>query len=95
MGEVSTINQSPPVHTVFWCKNGVQLDTKARGRVNVKVSIKNPSLTINNVNLEDAGSYRLTAISCAGPTESEIFLGSIVFYKHCFYICKISLYKTS
>lgn len=78
MGEVSTIDQNPQVHTVFWCKNGVKIDTKARGRINVKLSMKNPSLTIHNVNLEDAGSYRLTAISFAGPTESEIVLGSIV-----------------
>lgn len=87
MGEVSTIDQNPPVHTVFWCKNGVQIDTQASGRVNVIVSIKKPSLTIHNVNLKDAGSYRLTAISSAGPTESEIVLGSIVivfiFVKFC------------
>lgn len=91
IGEVSTNDQNPPVQKVFWCKNGVKIDSKARGRINVNVSIWNPSLTIHNVNLEDAGSYRFTAISYAGPTESEIVLGSIVvvfFNKHCFYICK-------
>lgn len=78
MGEVSTIGKNPPVHTVFWCKNGVKKDTKARRRISVHVSIRNPSLTIHNVSLEDAGSYRLTAISYAGTTESEIVLGSFV-----------------
>lgn len=86
MVEVSTIDPNPPVHTVFWYKNGVKIDTKARGRINVKLSMKNPSLTIHNVNREDAGSYRLTAISVAGPSESEIVLGS-----HCFYIRKTLL----
>lgn len=91
IGEVSTNDQNPPVQKVFWCKNGVKIDSKARGRINVNVSIWNISLTIHNVNLGDAGSYRFTAISYAGPTESEIVLGSIVvvfFNKHCFYICK-------
>lgn len=79
MSEVFTIDQNPPVQKVFWCKNGVAINTTARGRMSVNVSIKKPSLTIHNVNLEDAGSYRLTVISYAGPTEIEIVLGSIVF----------------
>lgn len=61
MGEVRS-NRSKSIKILqykmcFWCKNGVKIETKARGRINVNASIKNPSLTINNVNHKDTGSY--------------------------------------
>lgn len=41
-----------------------------------EVSIKNPSLTIFDVNQHDAGSYQLTATNAVGSTQSNaIVLG--------------------
>lgn len=81
-GKVSSTEQNSTVLAIHWSKNGKLIDTQAGGRISVKMSNKNPSLTIHNVKLEDAGSYQLTAISDAGSNESEIVFGNVVFYNY-------------
>lgn len=64
---------------VFWSKNGQKLDTKGNGGRYTEVTVDNPSLTIFNVNENDAGYYQLTAANAAGSTSSDfLFLGIAV-----------------
>lgn len=88
IGNVSVIDQYPIVHTLFWTKNGKKIDPQTRGRKYSKVSVKSPSLTIHNVNHEDAGSYQLIATNAVGSNKSDIDLGNIlvVFDKEYFHI---------
>lgn len=59
------------IQTVFWTKNGKNLDTQwCRGKYS-EVNIDDPSLTIFKVNQLDAGSYQLTAINAVGSTKSR------------------------
>lgn len=74
IGKVSVIDQYPPVHTVYWTKNREKIDTITGGRKFSKVTVKNPTLTIHNVNHQDAGSYQLTAINAVGSNKSDIVL---------------------
>lgn len=74
IGDVSVINRYPKVHTVYWTKNGEKLNTQSlRGKYS-KVNVKNPSLTIYNVNHQDAGSYQLIATNAVGSDKSDIVL---------------------
>lgn len=76
IGDVSVINRYPKVHTVYWTKNGEKLNTQSlRGKYS-KVNVKNPSLTIYNVNHQDAGSYQLIATNAVGSDKSNIVLGN-------------------
>uniref|UniRef100_A0A8W8NZT4 Ig-like domain-containing protein n=1 Tax=Magallana gigas TaxID=29159 RepID=A0A8W8NZT4_MAGGI len=74
IGKVSVTDRYPLVHTVYWTKNGEKIDTITGGRKFSKVTIKNPTLTIHNVNHQDAGSYQLTAINAVGSNKSDIVL---------------------
>lgn len=80
IGKVSATGENSKVHTVYWSKNGEKINHRVGERKYSKVTVKNPSLTIHNVNHQDAGSYRFTAITSAGSQESEIVFGNIVFY---------------
>lgn len=80
IGEVSATDQNATVYDVYWSKNGVKIDIEAGGKIQLKKSDNNQSLTIHNVNHRDAGSYRLTAISSAGSNESEIYFGKILSF---------------
>lgn len=82
IGKVSVTDRYPLVHTVYWTKNGEKIDTITGGRKFSKVTIKNPTLTIHNVNHQDAGSYQLTAINAVGSNKSDIVLGNIIFDGH-------------
>lgn len=77
IGKVSAAGVNSKVHTVYWSKNGEIIDNKVGERKYSKVTVENPSLTIHNVNHQDAGSYRFTAISSAVSNESEIVLGNV------------------
>lgn len=79
IGKVSETGENSKVHTVYWSKNGEKIENKVGERKYSKVTVQNPSLTINNVNHQDAGSYQFTAITSAGSQESEIVFGNIVF----------------
>lgn len=80
IGKVSATDKNATVYDVYWSKNGVKIDFEAGGRIQLKKSDKNQSLTIHNVNDRDSGSYRLTAISSAGSNESEMHLGNILSF---------------
>lgn len=80
IGKVSATGENSKVHTFYWSKNGEKIDNKVGERKYSKMTVQNPSLTIHNVNHQDAGSYRFTAITSAGSQESEIVFGNIVFY---------------
>lgn len=60
--------------TVFWSKNGEEIDTSKCGGKYSEVSVKDPSLTIFTVNEHDAGSYYFTASNAVGSTQSEIIV---------------------
>lgn len=74
IGKVSVTDRYPSVHTVYWTKNGQKIDSKAGGRKFSEVTVKNPTLTIHNVNHQDAGSYQLIAINAVGSNKSDIVL---------------------
>lgn len=80
IGKVYATGENSKVHTVYWSKNGEIIDNEVGERKYSKVTLQNPSLTIYNVNHQDAGSYRFTTITSAGSQESEIVFGNIVFY---------------
>lgn len=86
IGNVSVIDKYPKVESVYWTKNGKKIDPQTRGGKYSKVSVKSPSLTIHNVNYEDAGSYELTATNAVGSNKSDIALGNIVFDRQHFHI---------
>lgn len=70
-----------PVQDVFWTKNEEKIDVLSREKKYSEVSVEDPSLTIFDVNPNDAGSYQLTAINAVGSTQSDaIILGiNIIF----------------
>lgn len=86
IGNVFVIDQYPKVHAVYWTKNGKKIDPHTRGGKYSNVSVKSPSLTIHNVNYEDAGSYQLIATNAVGSNKSDIVLGNTVFNKEHFHI---------
>lgn len=95
IGKVSTTGENSKVHTVYWSKNGEIIDNKVGERKYSKVTVQNPSLTIYNVNHQDAGSYQLIAINAVGSNKSDIVLGNIIFDGHftlrnlCFFLFNI------
>lgn len=70
-----------PVQDVFWTKNEEKIDVLSHEKKYSEVSVEDPSLTIFDVNPNDAGSYQLTAINAVGSTQSDaIILGiNIIF----------------
>lgn len=82
IGKVSATGENSKVHTVYWSKDGEIIDKKIGERKYSKVTVENPSLTIHNVNHQDAGSYQLIAINAVGSNKSDIVLGNIIFDGH-------------
>lgn len=77
IGHVSLYDDSPDIQAVFWTKNGEKIDTQGNGGRLSKVTINDPSLTINEVCHHDAGRYKLTAVNAVGSNCDEIDLGII------------------
>lgn len=76
-------DQSHEILDVFWSVGENKLDTIEGRNKYSKVSIKEPSLTIFNVNEHDAGSYQLTATNAVGQTKSHVIvLGNTYYLKH-------------
>lgn len=72
--DVFLYEDSPAINNVDWTKNGIKLDiTKSAGKY-LGADINDPSLTINNVNFNDAGDYQLIAANDVGKTESEVIV---------------------
>lgn len=59
---------------VFWSMGEKKLDNFEGKNKYSKVSTKDPSLTIFNVNEHDAGSYQLTATNAVGQTKSHVIV---------------------
>lgn len=79
----------PAIKTIYWTKDGKQLEMEDGGEKYSEVNTRNPSLTIHNVNQHDAGTYRLTATNAVGTTSSEIVLGNTIGVKEiCFLFSK-------
>lgn len=69
---VSVIDGYPAVNSVNWFSNVEMMDIQAGGRIHLTKSDKNPSLSIHNVNHQDAGSYRLTVTNAVWSDNSDI-----------------------
>lgn len=82
----------PAIKTIYWTKNGKQLEMEDGGEKYSEVNTRNPSLTIHNVNQHDAGTYQLTATNAVGTTSSEIVLGNTIGVKEMFSLFKEKCY---
>lgn len=81
IAKVFPSDKTSVIEKVFWTKNGVGIDIQRMGRKYSKISTGNPSLTINNVNQQDAGSYQLIAVNSVGSTVSDtVILGIFTFF---------------
>lgn len=79
VGDVFVYGDLPAIQSVFWTKNGKEINTEGSGGKYTKVTVDNPSLTIFEANEFDAGSYQLTATNAVGSTSSEfLILGNAV-----------------
>lgn len=77
IGNVFVYKKHPAVHKVCWTKDGQKIDSLGCGGKYSKVSIADPSLTIFDVNSNDAGSYQLIATNTIGSTASASIVLSI------------------
>lgn len=69
---------------MYWTKNGAQLDTATKDGKYSGGNINDHSLTIKNVNHNDAGVYHLIAVNLVGETRSEeIVLGNNLNHNIC------------
>lgn len=72
--EIFLYYESPAVTDVYWTKNGNKISISTSSEKYSGVDINDPSLTIKNVNCNDAGEYQLTAINAVGKTKSELIV---------------------
>lgn len=72
--EIFLYYESPAVNDVYWTKNGIKISISTSNGKYSGVNIYDPSLTINNVNCNDAGEYQLTAVNAVGETKSELIV---------------------
>lgn len=76
IGNVIIYDDSPELQYFFWSKNNKEIDFEESGGKLSEMRTGNPSLTIKNVDPDDAGEYHLTAINAVGLNTSEtIVLG--------------------
>lgn len=71
---VSLYDDSPIIQEVFWTKNGKKIDIQGSGGRLSGVTIDDPSLTIRDVNSDDAGEYQFTAVNAVGSTTSDVIV---------------------
>lgn len=80
IGNVFVYKKHPAVHKVCWTKDGQKIDSLGCGGKYSKVRIDDPSLTIFDVNSNDAGSYQLIATNTIGSTASASIVLSIALF---------------
>lgn len=80
VGNVFVYDGSPKIEEVYWKKNGEKIDTKESGGKLSTVTVDDPSLTITNMNPDDAGEYQLFAENTEGTTSSDIIIIGILIY---------------
>lgn len=80
--DVFLYDESPPLNNVYWTK-GVKHNVIATNDGKYSgADINDPSLTIYNVNYDDAGEYQLLAVNPVGETWSTvILLGNNIYNK--------------
>lgn len=79
--DVFLYDDSPALTDVYWTKGGIKLDIAPNEGKYVGVNLTDPSLTINNVNYNDAGDYQLIAVNAVGETRSEVIvLGNMIHF---------------
>lgn len=59
---------------VFWSINGEKIENSKSEVKYSEVTVKDPSLTIFNVNKHAAGSYQVTASNAEGSTQSDVIV---------------------
>lgn len=80
--DVFLYDESPPLNYVYWTKGVKHLVIAANDEKYSGADINDPSLTIYNVNNDDAGEYQLIAVNPVGETWSTvILLGNNIYYK--------------
>lgn len=85
--DVFLYDESPALNEVYWTKevdenNDIRISTSD---TKCKVDTDDLSLTITNVDINDAGNYRLNAANLVGKTKSEaVVLGNNI--KHSIYV---------
>lgn len=72
--DVFLYDESPALTDVYWTRGGIKLDIATQGGKYLGVNLTDPSLTINNVNYNDAGNYQLVALNAVGETRSEVII---------------------
>lgn len=72
--DVFLYDESPALTDVYWTKGGIKLDIATHNGKYLGVNLTDPSLTINNVNYNDAGNYQLIADNAVGETRSEVII---------------------
>lgn len=73
---------SPKLEDLYWTKNGHKLDSPNEWKY-CGGNVSRPSLTINNVNHHDAGSYQLNVMHTSGTATSELVVLGI--YHACYW----------
>lgn len=89
IGKVFVNNRSPKIQNINWTKDGQDIDSEEEeeAKYSKQYTQNNPSLTINNVNHNDAGSYQLTATNAVGSSFSQIVLGKTVLFQKVMKTC--------
>lgn len=72
--DVFLYDESPPLDYVCWTKNGKQIFIATNNEKYARDDKNDLSLTINNVNNNDAGDYQLIAVNPVGETWSKVIL---------------------
>lgn len=82
--DVFLYQDSPALTDVFWTKDGIKLDIATHNGKYAVSDTTYPSLTINNVNYNDAGDYQLTVVNAVGKSSSEVIvLGNKIYLSNC------------
>lgn len=72
--DVFLYDESPALDDLYWIKNGKQIFIATNDEKYARVDKNDPSLTINNVDYNDAGDYKLIAINPVGETWSKVIV---------------------
>nr|XP_034322481.1 protein sax-3-like [Crassostrea gigas] len=72
--DVFLYDESPPLNNVYWTKGVKHIFIATNDGKYAGADINDPSLTIYNVNCDDAGEYQLIAVNSVGETWSSVIL---------------------
>uniref|UniRef100_A0A8W8NYD7 Ig-like domain-containing protein n=2 Tax=Magallana gigas TaxID=29159 RepID=A0A8W8NYD7_MAGGI len=83
--DVFLYDESPPLNNVYWTKGVKHIFIATNDGKYAGADINDPSLTIYNVNCDDAGEYQLIAVNSVGETWSSVILLGVpeVLLKEC------------